>query len=165
MTQIAIRDAVAGDFDNIVKLNDTEVEKTSPMDLEKLISLARISCYLKVAVKDDHVAAFLLAMREGVPYRNDNYNWFSSRFERFVYVDRIVVGSDFSGLRIGSTLYGDLFEFAHSKEINRIVCEYNIEPPNHISRAFHDKFGFEEIGTQWVADHTKRVSLQVAEVQ
>jgi predicted GNAT superfamily acetyltransferase len=43
-----------------------------------------------------------------------------------------------------------------------VTCEYNIEPPNEASRRFHDKFGFREIGTQWLDDGTKRVSLQAA---
>jgi hypothetical protein len=30
---------------------------------------------------------------------------------------------------------------------------------------FHEKFGFKEQGTQWVANGTKRVSLQVAETE
>jgi len=44
-----------------------------------------------------------------------------------------------------------------------VTCEYNIDPPNEPSRLFHDKFGFKERGTQWVANGTKRVSLQAAE--
>ena len=163
MTGIAIRDAVPDDFDSITKLNDAEVQKTSPMDLEKLTSLAQMSCYHKVAVMGGHVAAFLLAMREGAPYQNDNYTWFSSRFQQFIYIDRVVVGFSFSGLKIGSLLYKDMFAFARSKGINNVTCEYNIDPPNPISQAFHEKFGFKELGTQWVANNTKLVSLQAAE--
>jgi predicted GNAT superfamily acetyltransferase len=36
----------------------------------------------------------------------------------------------------------------------------NIEPPNPGSDAFHAGRGFVEVGTQWVADGTKRVSLR-----
>lgn len=44
-----------------------------------------------------------------------------------------------------------------------IVCEYNIVPPNEPSRIFHDKFGFHEVGSQWLGKGSKQVSLQVAE--
>jgi predicted GNAT superfamily acetyltransferase len=57
----------------------------------------------------------------------------------------------------------DGVEYARLQQIKAVACEYNIEPPNHASKAFHDKFGFQEVGTQYVADGTKRVSMQVAE--
>jgi uncharacterized protein len=122
-----------------------------------------MSTYCKVATVEEQVAAFLIALREGAPYENDNHRWFSSRYPSFLYVDRIVVSSRFSGRGIGSRLYGDLFAFARSQGIRSVVCEYNIVPPNPASRAFHEKFGFREVGTQWVAGGTKQVSLQAAE--
>ena len=112
---------------------------------------------------DGRVAAFLLAMREGVAYQNDNYNWFATRFSSFLYVDRIVVAAGLSGRGIGSRLYRDMVEYARLHGIKTIACEYSIDPPNPASRAFHDKFGFKELGTQWVAAGTKRVSLQARE--
>lgn len=158
-----IRDVVESDFEGIVKLNETEVQQTSQMDLDRLRFLIQMSSYCKVATMDSQLAAFLIVLRESAPYENDNYRWFSSRFPSFLYVDRIVVGSDFAGQKIGSKLYSDMFEFARSQGLKTIACEYNIEPPNPASRTFHDKFGFKEVGTQWVAGGTKQVSLQAAE--
>lgn len=158
-----IRDVTEHDFNSIIGLNDAEVKQTSQMNLDLLSQLVQISSYCKVAIHDDNVAAFIIALREGCPYNNENYHWFASRFARFLYVDRVVVGSIFSGLRIGSMLYNDMFLFAKSHSIGAITCEYNIEPPNAASRSFRDKFGFREIGTQWVAGGTKLVSLQAAE--
>ena len=66
------------------------------------------------------------------------------------------------GLRLGSLLYKDLFEHARTQGIPRLACEYNIVPPNQPSRLFHDKFGFEEQGTQWLGNGAKQVSLQIA---
>ena len=103
-------------------------------------------------------------LREGAPYLNDNYAWFAARYPQFIYVDRIVVGAEFAGLKIGSRLYEDLFGYARSQGIKAITCEYNIQPPNPASQRFHDKFGFKELGRQWVAHGTKLVSLQAAEV-
>ncbi len=157
---MVIRDACADDFGAIVALNEREVQQTSAMDLQRLHELARMSCYLKVAETDGRVAAFLLAMREGAPYQNDNYGWFGARFPQFLYVDRIVVGADFAGLKIGSRLYEDLFSTRARNGIKAITCEYNIEPPNPASQRFHEKFGFKELGRQWVAGGTKLVSLQ-----
>ena len=158
-----LRTAIESDFPAILSLNEAEVKQTSQLALGLLESLVRISAYCKVAVVEGKVAAFLIAIRDGAPYQNDNYNWFASRIPHFLYVDRVVVGSRYKGRRIGSQLYKDLFEFARSEGIEKITCEYNIDPPNPASRAFHDKFGFNELGTHWVANGTKQVSLQAAE--
>lgn len=158
-----IRDTVESDFEGIIALNDTEVLQTSPMDLDRLRLLVQMADYCKVATLDDRLAAFLIALGVDRPYANDNYSWFSARFSNFLYVDRIVVSADYSGRRIGSKLYSDMFDFARSQGIQMVTCEYNIEPPNPASRSFHDRFGFKEVGTQWVSNGTKQVSLQVAE--
>lgn len=158
-----IRDIVESDFESIIKLNDAEVLQTSPMGLSRLHLLIQMSSYCKVATVEGQVVAFLIALGADAPYENDNYTWFSARFPSFLYVDRIIVSADYSGHRIGSKLYAGMFDFARSQGISMIACEYNIEPPNPASRVFHDRFGFKELGTQWVSNGTKLVSLQVAE--
>jgi hypothetical protein len=162
MQSSAIRDASATDFAAICALNLAAVEHTSPMDLERMDTLARLSCYHKVACCEGRVLAFLLAMRKGAAYENDNFNWFTRKYADFIYVDRIVVSAAARGLRLGSLLYEDLFHYARASAIPLVTCEYNISPPNEPSRRFHDKFGFKQQGTQWVANHTKHVSLQAA---
>jgi predicted GNAT superfamily acetyltransferase len=162
MKQIQIRNTNPADYPRLVELNEAEVQQTSAMDLTKLSALADMSCYHKVAVVDGKIAAFLLAMPENVAYQSENYVWFSGRFAQFIYVDRIVVDAEYAGLKIGSLLYQDLFNFARSQGIQNVTCEYNIEPPNLASQRFHDKFGFKQLDTQWVANGSKKVSLQVA---
>jgi len=159
---IAIRDASAADFAAICELNLAEVAHTSPMDHDRLSVLARLSCYHRVACIEEQVCAFLLAMRRGTAYENANFNWFTRTFDDFIYVDRIVVSAASRGLRLGSLLYEDLFQYARDNAVPFVTCEYNLSPPNEPSRLFHDKFGFKQQGTQWVADHTKLVSLQAA---
>lgn len=158
-----LRTVTESDFQAILKLNEAEMQQTSPMDLERLQSLVHWSAYCKVVTVDRQVAAFLIALRDGALYENENYTWFASRILHFLYIDRVVVNSQFSGRRIGSMMYNDLFHFAHTQGVGTITCEYNIDPPNPASRAFHDKFGFKELGTQWVAGGVKRVTLQAAE--
>ena len=164
MKQIQIRNTNTQDYPRIVELNDAEVQQTSAMDLTKLSVLVDMSCYHKVAIVDGRIAAFLLAMPENVAYQSENYVWFAARFPQFIYIDRIVVDAEFAGLKIGSLLYQDLFSYARSQGIQNVTCEYNIQPPNPASKSFHDKFGFKQIDTQWVAKGSKQVSLQVAEV-
>lgn len=163
MPNAVIRDAEPSDFETICELNLAEVVHTSSMDVARLAELNAISCYHKVASVGGIVSAFLLAMCNGSPYKNDNFEWFSRKYARFIYVDRVVVSSASRGRRLGSLLYEDMFRHARCNAIPLVTCEYNIDPPNEPSRLFHDKFGFKEQGTQWVANGTKRVSLQVAE--
>lgn len=158
-----IRDIVESDFDSIIKLNDAEVLKTSPMDLSLLRLLTQVSSYCKVATVEGQVVAFLITLGVGRSYENDNYNWFSARFPNFLYVDRIIVSADYSGHGVGSKLYAGMFDFARARGIRMIACEYNIEPPNPASRVFHTGFGFKEVGTQWISNGTKQVSLQAVE--
>jgi uncharacterized protein len=164
MQSVVIRDAKAADYEFICALNLAEVQHTSPMDEARLATLVKLSCYFKIACIGDSISAFLLAMCSGSPYENDNFSWFAGRYARFIYVDRVVVSYACRGMRVGSLLYGDLFRYARDNSIPLVTCEYNIVPPNELSRLFHDKFGFREQGTQWVANGTKRVSLQAAPV-
>ena len=121
------------------------------------------NCNWVIAV-DGVVAGFLLAMREHAGYANPNYDFFAARYPVFLYVDRIVITPEYAGLKLGTRLYEALFERARLHGVPVLTCEYNIEPPNDASRRFHDKFGFREIGTQWLDGGGKRVSLQAAPV-
>ena len=157
-----IRTAEVSDYLRIVAINAAEISQTSLMDLEKLNLIVAMACYQRVVVIKGQVAAFLIALRDRVPYENENYKWFASRLDGYIYVDRIVVAAKYTGLKIGSLLYTDLFAYARLNGVTNVACEYNIVPPNLASAAFHKKFGFTELGTQCVASGTKLVLLQVA---
>ena len=159
---VEIRRATIADFAAICALNLAEEKHTSAMDLERLTFLDTLSSHHKVASVAGVVSAFLLAMGSEASYENENFAWFSRRYDRFLYVDRIVVSAAARSYRLGSQLYEDLFAQARSAGYPWVTCEYNIIPPNEPSRRFHDRFGFTEQGTHWVADGTKKVSLQAA---
>ncbi len=164
MTALSLRDALEPDFPHIVALNASVVQDTSAMDLQRLRLLHSLRFRHRVAEIDGRVVAFLLTMRDGAAYENDNFAWFSARYPQFVYVDRIVVASAAAGIGVGRRLYEDLFVDARREGIDIVACEYNLEPPNPASRAFHDRFGFREVGQQHVAGGSKRVSLQITSI-
>jgi uncharacterized protein len=164
MSEIIIRHAEPADFAAITALNEAAVQHTSAMDVQRLQNLHALSSYHRVVTVDGVVAGFLLAMRENAPYPNDNYGFFAARYGKFLYVDRIVADPAFAGLKLGTLLYSYLFEYARAQDVPVITCEYNIEPPNEASRRFHNRFGFSEVGTQWLDGGTKRVSLQAAHI-
>ena len=158
------RPAVPTDFDAILRINASEVARTSAMDAAALERFAAMAAVLDVVEVEGEVVAFLLALRESAPYANDNYAWFSARYPRFLYVDRIVVDASQAGRGIGAALYRGLFDRARADAVPVVVCEYNLEPPNPASAAFHARFGFLEVGQRVYADGIRRVSMQSAPV-
>jgi uncharacterized protein len=162
MGEVVIRTVHKSDYADVVELNAGEVQHTSAMDADRVAYLDSLSAYHRLAELDGTVAAFLLAMKDQAPYRNDNFNWFSARYEQFLYIDRIVVGSYFQGKGIGSLLYRDIFAYACSQNIPLITCEVNVIPPNRRSLDFHAAHGFKEVGRQWLDNGQKQVSMQAA---
>jgi uncharacterized protein len=158
------RDTTAVDFPAILRLNRESEHFLSPLTLARLAGLHGRAAYHRVAVLEGDVLGFLLAFSEGSDYDSPNYRWFAARYDRFLYIDRVVVSKAHRGKRLGALLYEDLFSFAGKSGAERVVCEFDIDPPNAISRALHARFGFREVGTQWVAAGRKQVSLQEAPV-
>jgi predicted GNAT superfamily acetyltransferase len=159
-----IRQAREADFGEILDLNSEWVHCTSALDRPALVRLHEQAAYHRVVESGGHVVAFLLALREGADYDSPNYSWFCGRGDGFLYIDRVIVDRAEQGRGVARTLYRDLFSFAKSQSITQVVCELDLDPPNEASRRFHDALGFREVGTQWVADGTKRVSLRRASV-
>jgi predicted GNAT superfamily acetyltransferase len=159
---VQLRDAHLEDDDAILRLNAESLVFLSPLDAPGLRRLAEQAAYLRVTDIDHDVAGFLLALGPGHDYASENYRWFSSRYAKFLYIDRIVVAQRHQGEGIGNAMYEDLFAFARGRDVPRVVCEFDVEPPNPASAAFHARFGFREIGTQRVRGGAKRVSLQEA---
>ena len=158
-----IRDALSADNPAILALNLESEALMSPMDAARLSKLDAQAAYHRVAVDDDgRVVAFLLAFREGADYDSPNYLWFAERYPRFLYIDRIAVAQSHQGRGIGALLYRDLFGFARALNVGTVACEFYSKPLNAASQAFHARFGFREVGTQWLPEARKQVSLQVA---
>ncbi|UOF14749.1 GNAT family N-acetyltransferase [Lysobacter capsici] len=161
---LRIRPVTAADYPAILALNLESEALMSPLDAERLAKLDRESVYHRVACDGDSVVAFLLAFAQGADYDSPNYLWFSQRYPAFLYVDRIAVAGSHQGRRLGGLLYDDLFAFARERGFEQVTCEFYIVPFNEVSSRFHARYGFNEVGTQWVADGAKQVSLQVAPV-
>jgi predicted GNAT superfamily acetyltransferase len=160
---VKLRPATAADADAILALNQESVAVLSPLSRERLVQLEREAAVRSVVEDGGTVVAFLLAFREGAAYDSPNYRWFAGRYDRFVYVDRVVVAGAARGRGAGAALYRDVFEFAATHAVGVVTCEYDVEPPNLASERFHARFGFREVGRQRL-DAGKLVSLQAAPV-
>lgn len=157
-----LRDATAADHAAILALNLADEALLSPMDAARLRALEARAAYHRIVAGGDRVAAFLFAFREGADYDSPNYRWFAARHPRFLYIDRIVVGAGHRGAGLGARLYSDLFAFARAAGVGTVACEFYSRPLNVASQRFHARFGFREVGSQWLPEVRKQVSLQVA---
>jgi uncharacterized protein len=139
-----VRDATEADRPRLLQLNAESVQMLSELDqhrLEFILSLARRSL---VAELDGAVAGFAIAIARGTAYDSDNYRWFSERYERFLYLDRIAVDATARRHGLGGALY-EAME-ATAAPLGRMVCEVNVEPLNEVSLAFHRARGYQEVG-------------------
>jgi len=160
-----IRDATPDDFPAILALNAESVHRLSPLDTARLRHLhAQAACHRVIEVHG-RLAAFLLALREGADYASPNYRWFAARYRVFVYIDRVVVDAASRGLGLGLQLYDDVIAFAARAGVARLVCEFDVDPPNPASANFHRRCGFREVGTHRVDDARKQVSLQLRDIE
>lgn len=160
---VHLRDAHPSDFPDILDINEESLHYLSPLTTESLADLHEQSVYHRVIEDEGTVVAFLLVLGTGVRYDSLNYDWFTSRFADFLYIDRISVRLSHQSLRLGSMLYEDLFRFADESAYSLIACEYNLKPLNEISQRFHIRHGFREVGRRSAKNGAKIISMQVRE--
>lgn len=163
--QIIIRFAEQKDCSFILRANQENVEVLSPMDLERLLYFTDVAELLLIAEKNGEPVAFLIALREGVDsYDSENYRWFTEKYEKFLYIDRIVIDSPHRKEGVGRLMYQTVFERAEAANVPLVTAEIDTKPYNEESLLFHQKMGFSEVGKQTIRGGSIEVSLQVAKV-
>ena len=160
-----IRKAEEKDDPFILRVNEENVEVLSHMDEERIRDFSVWSELFLIAEADDEPVAFLLALREGLAeYDSENYCWFGRNYEKFLYIDRIVIDVPYRRLGVGKALYQEVFRHAKETGVSFVTAEIDTEPYNEVSLGFHQAMGFREVGVQAVRNNTIQVSLQEARV-
>ena len=139
-----LREITRADWPTVLELNAASVRELSELDEQRLESLLSWAQRGLVVEHERAIVAFALAIAPGTPYDSENYRWFATRFERFLYLDRIAVSDAMRRRGIGGRLYDAMEETAAAFE--RMVCEVNFQPPNEASLAFHTSRGYIEVG-------------------
>jgi len=80
--------------ESLLALNNAHAEELSFLTQERLVELLGEAF---AARRIGTVDAFLLAFDQDAAYDSPNFLWFRARYQRFVYVDRIVVGASARG--------------------------------------------------------------------
>jgi uncharacterized protein len=151
----------AADLDVLLALSNAQEPEIGIFTRAALAELVAISFRTRMTQARN---AFLVALSEKAPEIAPNYHWFAERFDRFVYVDRVVVAPAARRRGLASLLYRDLIDAAERAGFSRICCEVNVDPPNPGSDAFHTALGFAEIGRAYLPDRGKTVRYLMLEL-
>ena len=129
----------------LLALNNAHAVELSWLEPERFAHMVTMAFFARQVGEGD---GFLITFDQDAAYDSVNFLWLKARYDRFVYVDRIVVAAHARGRGRGlaGQFYAALFEAAAKARHARIVCEVNSDPPNLASDAFHEKLGFEPIG-------------------
>jgi len=139
-----LKEDQVNDMHSINQENVPEVGDVSDLvDFQLLLDFSEhILCFKDKGV----VIGFVLCMREGQSYQSENYKYLTSRFSNFLYIDRIAIKKEYRRRGLGEKIYLELVSIAEKLGLD-ILCEVNTRPRNDASLLFHEKMGFEEIGT------------------
>ena len=139
---------------SLLALNNENAAQLSPLTHAQFDRLIGESFYAAAINEAD---ALLLSFEQSADYDSPNFLWFRERYDRFVYIDRVVTAASSRGKGYARALYSDLFARTRAANHSRVVCEVNFVPPNPVSDAFHAALGFAEVGRGTIYSHTKTV--------
>jgi uncharacterized protein len=143
----------------ILALNEAHRAETSALDAPMLHAL--LSQALHVGLRNRGRDAFLIALDQDALSGSPNFQWFKTRYRRFIYVDRVIVAPAKRGRGMARGLYQELFVAAAQASHSLVTCEVNVEPPNPASDAFHEALGFSEVGRAVIHGGQKHVRYLV----
>ena len=141
-------------LENLYSLNQENTPEVGSLEnIESLSRLFELSSTSLLVELEDEIIGFIICFRENSIYGSENYKFFNSKKDKFIYIDRVVIKSGFRRMGFGTHIYRLLDEIA-SKDLLPICCEVNSFPKNDISLNFHTKSGFAEVGERDFHDHS-----------
>ena len=141
-------------LENLYSLNQENTPEVGSLEnIESLSRLFELSSISLLVELEDEIIGFIICFRENSIYGSENYKFFNSKKDKFIYIDRVVIKSGFRRMGFGTQLYRYLDELAF-KDFLPICCEVNSLPKNQISLNFHTKNGFTEVGEKNFHDHS-----------
>ncbi|MEO5760360.1 MAG: GNAT family N-acetyltransferase, partial [Mesorhizobium sp.] len=145
----------------ILALNNEHAAELSWLEPERLSFLLGEAFYAR---RIGNLEAFIMTFDQDARYDSPNFVWFRERYERFVYVDRVVVAAKARGRGHARRIYQDLFDHAMGAGHTLVTCEVNKDPPNPASDAFHAALGFTEAGEAVIHGGQKAVRYYVRRI-
>ena len=144
-----IRELRTADLADVLRMNNDNVPAVSFLEMDELQSDVRLSKHALVIGEtpvQGFCTTFASARSEDLGV---NYAWFTARYPRFVYLDRVVIDSAFRSQGLGERLYAEVERHMRAEAVTDLfVCEVNLRPRNEGSLRFHTRLGFEQVGEQ-----------------
>ena len=156
--EVHIRLVEQKDLNTVLLMNNEAVPAVNELNAEDLQWYFEVANTFFVGEIDGEIVGFLVGLDgPGLPYESENYAWFSSRYEKFLYVDRVVVDSGIFSQGLGQLFYKKFIE--DSSGYSFLCAEVNLRPRNERSLRFHEKFGFKPVGEQDTNEGKKTVQM------
>ena len=152
-----LRTVVEPDLESLLVLNNSAVPAVNTLDIAQMSWFAEVAHLFLVADSPEgEPVGFLIGLEgPGLPYQSLYYRWFGRNYDRFLYVDRIVVDANWWGRGLGRAFYE---RFVASATGHPVLCaEVNLVPRNDRSLSFHERFGFVPVGEHANEGGDKRV--------
>ena len=138
----------------IYDLNQANTPEVGSLEsMQHLIQLIDFSAYNLLVLKEDEIVGFIICMRERSAYGSENYKFFTKRLKKFLYVDRVAIDERHRRAGLGQAIYEDIFSQASNENLP-VALEVNTQPVNQPSLNFHEKMGFDQVGTRDFDDHS-----------
>jgi uncharacterized protein len=144
---VLLRKTRAENFAGILTINRESAPHVARLELEELQRLVALADVAWVASRGTDVVGYLLAMSSASPYDGEEFKFFLAKLdEPFLYVDQIAIATHARRSSIASRMYRVLTRWSRQRNIARLCCEVNIQPPNAASLQFHEEAGFVRFG-------------------
>ena len=139
---------------SIYDLNQANTPEVGSLkSINHLKKLIELSAYNLLVLDDDEIVGFIICMREGSVYRSENYKFFVQKLKKFLYVDRVAIDEQHRRAGLGQAIYENIFIQASNNDLP-IALEVNTQPVNQPSLNFHEKMGFDKVGSRDFEDHS-----------
>lgn len=144
----------------LLALNNAAVPHVNALGAAEFDAIARAGRVWVATTEQGAVPiGFVVTLARGVDYDSLNYAWFSTRFDAFTYVDRVVVSPAARGRGVGRALYDVVAREATLAGHGRVCAEVNVDPPNPGSMAFHTGLGFHVLAERHNESAGKTVAM------
>ena len=160
---IQVRDVREHELDSVLALNNAAGPTILPFDQVRLRHFFETAEYFRVAERDGTLVGFMIGVGSQAGHDSSNFRWFSERYDRFFYIDRIVVASRRRGGGVGRAFYADAQSYAELR-YPLLACEVFLDTANDPSLPdpallFHGSFGFREVGQQVMPETGLRAAM------